>query len=76
MNEGYDITEDIAIFMTAYVEWIVEEGSHISEEAAREAFMRFVTRVMAVAWDEGYEFGAVDEALGATTENPYDREEA
>lgn len=79
-DPGYDITEDIAVFMSAYVDWVTEpapagEWTHITEEAAQEAFMSFVHRVMAEAWAEGYDIGMCDEALGDATENPYDPEE-
>jgi len=58
---------DIALFMSAYVEYHTEDpgdGSYIpmTVEEAQSRFLGFIADLQSEAWDEGYESGAEDQA--------------
>lgn len=59
MNDEYDEVNDIAEFMSAYVEFHTEPSTDLSyipmtEEEAQTEFLTFLDRIRAIAWDEGF----------------------
>lgn len=66
-----DEANDIAEFMSAYVEFHTESPTDLSyipmtEEEAQTEFLAFLDRIRAVAWDEG----ATAEYRNYTSEGP------
>ena len=49
----------------------VVESHHITREEAGAEFDKFIARVKAEAWDEGYWEGQSDAPYGLVTNNPY-----